>query len=372
MRFALSDDGLGFADAVRDALGSVAPPAHVRRWWDAAETSLVTPPFTGDGPWQALVDMGVVSACLPGDVGGAGLRFVEMVGVCEELGAAALPEPVVATAVVAAPLLADLAQIVDGVGEASPEVVEALEQALDDVVAGAAAVAVAPQDDTLVECADAGWLLVEADGGLHLVDGRSLPANALVPQRSVDGARRVARLDRAHLDLSAATQLCGTGEAATAWVAARRRAEVACAAQLVGLGRPMLALTVDYVNQRRQFGVPVGSFQAVKHQLADAALHLEFAVPPVRFAAAVLSGVEGTEDAEWGPLGEPQVAVSTAKAAASDAAEQVAAAALQCHGAIGYTVEHDLHLYMKRTWALARSHGDAATHRSIVATHLLR
>ena len=111
----------------------------------------------------------------------------------------------------------------------------------------------------------------------------------------------------------------------------------------------MLEMTADYVRERRQFGVPVGSFQAVKHHLANARIALEFARPLVYRAAASIAA--GDPDAS--------VHVSMAKAKADAAALRPARAALQCHGAIGYTTEYDLHLYMKRAWALARSWGDA-------------
>ena len=111
----------------------------------------------------------------------------------------------------------------------------------------------------------------------------------------------------------------------------------------------MLDLTVAYVTERRQFGVPIGSFQAVKHHLADALKELAFARPAVHRAAHSLATGADTRARD----------VSMAKAMASDAAWFVGRQALQCHGAIGYTVEHDLQLYLKRTWALAKAWGDA-------------
>jgi alkylation response protein AidB-like acyl-CoA dehydrogenase len=129
------------------------------------------------------------------------------------------------------------------------------------------------------------------------------------------------------------------------------------AAVLVGLGQRMLDLTVAYVAEREQFGVPIGSFQAVKHHLADALKELSFARPTVYRAAHSLATGAATRSRD----------VSMAKAMASDAARFVGRIALQCHGAIGYTVEHDLHLYLKRTWALATAWGNAAWHRDRVA-----
>lgn len=161
---------------------------------------------------------------------------------------------------------------------------------------------------------------------------------------SVDGSRRLFEVhaEGEVLDLDVAVVV--------------ERAALAAAAQLVGLAQQMLDMSVAYVAQREQFGKPVGSFQAVKHHLADAALRLEFARPCVHRAAWVLANDPG----------EIPVAVSLAKAQASEAALVAARKALQVHGAIGYTVEYDLHMWMKRSWALAAAWGDAAWHRDRV------
>jgi len=129
---------------------------------------------------------------------------------------------------------------------------------------------------------------------------------------------------------------------------------LAAAAQLLGLGHRMLVMTVGYVKERTQFGVPVGSFQAVKHQLADCLKEMAFARPAVWRAAATLAPLD----------------ISMAKAMASDAASFTARRALQCHGAIGYTVEYELAASLKQTWVLARSFGDAAHHRELIAKEL--
>jgi len=166
---------------------------------------------------------------------------------------------------------------------------------------------------------------------------------------SVDGSRRLfevhAEGDRLDVDAAVVTE----------------RAALAAAAQLVGLAQQMLDMSVSYVGQREQFGKPVGSFQAVKHHLADAALRIEFARPCVHRAAWVLANDPA----------ETAVAVSLAKAQASEAALLTARKALQVHGAIGYTVEYDLHMWMKRAWALAAAWGDAAWHRNRIKDTLL-
>ena len=185
-----------------------------------------------------------------------------------------------------------------------------------------------------------------------------LRAARLARQPSVDGARRLFAVD---WDDDDATVLATGDDARTALDRALDRGAVATAAQLLGLGQQMLDLTVDYVKERKQFGVPIGSFQAVKHHLADAMLQLEFARPVVYAAAYALA----TDDPNAAR------AASHAKVAASEAALLVGRQALQCHGAIGYTVEYDLHLYLKRSWALAAAWGDAAHHHRRVADLVL-
>jgi hypothetical protein len=130
---------------------------------------------------------------------------------------------------------------------------------------------------------------------------------------------------------------------------------LATAAELIGLGQRMIEMTVEYVKVRQQFGQPVGAFQAVKHLLANALLELEFARPFVYRAAYEPNAVN----------------ISMAKAAASDAAHHSARAALQGHGAIGYSYEHDLHIWMKRVWSLEPASGSAAWHRERIAKHIL-
>jgi alkylation response protein AidB-like acyl-CoA dehydrogenase len=122
----------------------------------------------------------------------------------------------------------------------------------------------------------------------------------------------------------------------------------------------MITMAADYAKERRQFGAPIGSFQAVKHLLAGAQVALEFARPVVYAAAWSLD--EGLPDASR--------SASTAKALASEAALEAARVSLQVHGAIGYTWECDLHLFLKRAWALSEAWGSAAHHRRRVLDSL--
>jgi hypothetical protein len=239
--------------------------------------------------------------------------------------------------------------------ESTPESAASLARTwLERLPGGATVVPAFPLAKTVAFAGSADMILGYADGELHVVDPTSV---RLSPERSVDGARKLSRVAwQPHPDT-----LLSDGEAAREQIRrAWNRAALGTSAQLLGLGETMLAMTVEYVSERKQFGVPVGSFQAVKHQLADARLALSFATPAVHRAAHTMAG--GHPDAHRD--------VSMAKAMASEAAAQVGRAALQCHGAIGYTTECDLHLYLKRTWALASRFGDARWHRRRVAAAL--
>jgi alkylation response protein AidB-like acyl-CoA dehydrogenase len=198
-------------------------------------------------------------------------------------------------------------------------------------------------------------LLLARDGELHAVPKSQV---ALEPQPSVDGARKLARVTWTRTPASRVA----TGEACrTALLEAEGRGALGAAAELLGLARRMIDMTVEYAKVRKQFGAAIGSFQAVKHHLSSALVKLELARPIVYRAAHSVD------------QGDPARAlhVSMAKASASDAATLAARTALQCHGAIGYSFEHDLHLWMKRAWALAAAWGDAAQHRARVATAIV-
>jgi alkylation response protein AidB-like acyl-CoA dehydrogenase len=313
MRFAFTDDQLAFRDAVRDLLANECPASVVRAAWDA-------PDGRSGAVWTALAEMGVLGAAAPEDQGGLGLSALDLVLITEETGYAALPEPFVEHVLVAVPALPDATA----------------------AIAGEQLVTAALGDAPFVPYADAAdALLTEEDDALVLVPRGALEVQ---PERSVDGTRRLGWVEWERAQVVGGAADLG---------AAFDRGALGTAAQLVGLTRRMLDLTVDYVKEREQFGVPIGSFQAVKHHLANARIALDFARPLVYRAA--WSVAEGEPDAG--------VPVSMAKALASDAATLTAKQALQCHGAMGYSFEYDLHLFMKRAWALAGSWGDAAWHR---------
>ncbi len=335
MRFVFGEDQLLFQKAVRDLLAKECPASAVREAWETSAASAASA-----ARWRKLAEMGVVGLLAPAELGGLGMTEVDLVLPLEECGRAALPEPILETAAVAVPLL-----VAAGDARAAP------------VAAGDLLVAVSmPGMGPYVAGATTAGLLILADGDdLHAVTPESA---GLAPVDSVDPTRRLATVTwtpapATRLDLP-------PGAAAAAF----DRGALAAAAILVGVADHLIELAADYARARQQFGQPIGSFQAVKHLLADALLRIDFARPAVYRAA--WSAAQRETPAEL--RGRD---VSMAKAYASDAAARAARVALQVHGAIGYTWEHDLHLWMKRAWALAGAWGDAAWHRRRVGRWLL-
>jgi alkylation response protein AidB-like acyl-CoA dehydrogenase len=303
---------------VRALLEDACPPSAVRAAW--------APPHNGYGPklWQRLGEMGVLGMLAPADAGGLGMDEVDLVLCLEESGRAALPGPIVEHAAVAVPLLATA-----GSALVSP------------AVAGSVAVTFSDRASRVGWGAVADAVVLAAEGDVQVVQGASSS-----PLESVDGSRR-------DVALTAFAGVTVAGDGALAY----DRAVLGAAAQEVGLAARMIEMTVAYTSERRQFGVPVGSYQALKHHLADALLLLEHARPAVYRAAWTVANDVPTRGRD----------ASMAKVMADRAAAVAARAALQCHGAIGYTWEHDLHLWMKRAWALEHVWGPTALHRRRVA-----
>jgi len=322
VRFAFTDEQLAFRDAVRDLLAKVAGPEALRAVWDGDR---------GWDPavWSHLAEMGVLGLLAPEPAGGLGLDEVDLVLILEEAGRAALPGPLVEHAAVAVPLLTGDHQRAAAAGEI---------------------VVTAGQDGSpFAYGAEADLLLLEHEDAVLAVERADLTATQ--PRTSVDRSRRFA-----DIAWSRSTPLPGIDPATF-----RARGAAATAAVLCGLAARLIATTAAYVKERHQFGVPVGSFQAVKHHLADALIALEHARPAVYCAAWSIATAQPTLSRD----------ASFAKAYANEAAGVAARVALQCHGAIGYTFEHDLHLWLKRVWSLQRAWGDTAHHRYEVATAVL-
>ena len=303
--------------ATRELLDELCPPEVVRAAWEKP---------ADDRVWRGLAGLGLPGALAPESTGGLGLAITDVLPALVETGRAAVPGPVVETALVGVPLLAAVGGH-DGL--------------LGAIATGEASVTAGRVAEPLPWPGASHALLLDTDGGTAVLLERS--ALRAEPLDAVDRSRPLVSVCP-----PAGAALVASGELVAA---AALRGALGTAAQLLGLARRQLDLTVEYVATRHQFGVPVGSFQAVKHHLADALLALRFAEPAVLRAGLTVDSATATRD------------VAMAKALASDAAELVSRTAIQCHGAIGYTDEYDLHLYAKRTWALAAAWGTADDHR---------
>ncbi|GAB2960477.1 acyl-CoA/acyl-ACP dehydrogenase [Amycolatopsis acidiphila] len=333
MHVDLTGDQHDLAVAAREILATLCPPNRVRAAWDSE---------TGHDAdlWARLAEVGFLGIAVPDRFGGLGLGDLEMALVLEEVGRVALPGPLLETAAAAVTL-------------AEVGTPEQQERWLPAIVAGEVVATVAVPDQPLVVGANVADLIVLNVGEeLHAVPTAGCE---FIEQTGCDRSRRLATVRALS---TGATRLAGDE---TAGARLRDRLAVGSAAVLVGIGAHLVQTTVDYVQQRRQFGRPVGSFQAVKHRLADAHLAVEFARPATWVAAHLLA------------IGAPEapVAAAVAKAAAAEAEATANEHALQCHGGIGFTWEHDLHLWLKRGKALEQAYGPTRVHRAAIANALL-
>jgi len=322
--FGFDDEQLAVRDTVGALLDDRCPPAAVERAWSEGGSASLR------GLWVELAALGVQGLLVPESSGGSGLGEVTLSLIMAETGRVALPLPIMETAAVGVP-------IVTAAGDPDGVLPQLIDGSLLLTVASGSLCPAASMADLFI---------IDEPGGAVLYARESVEVE---PVTSVDRTRDLGRV-RPRSGRSG-TRLPGS---------VLDRAALATAAQLIGLGRQMVEMTVEYVKQRRQFSVPIGSFQAVKHHLADATLQMEFAAPVVWAAAFDLS--EGSE--------ERARSISHAKAAASEAAYVAGRAALQCHGAMGYTDEYRLHMWMKRAWCLAAAHGSPAWHRDRIGREL--
>ncbi|MFZ2177005.1 MAG: acyl-CoA dehydrogenase [Rhodococcus sp. (in: high G+C Gram-positive bacteria)] len=319
MRFALDSSHEDFASSI-DALLSKSDMPSVIRSWNAGDTG------PGLKVWQRLAETGVNGLLISEDHDGLGADAVDLVVAVEQLGRHAVPGPVAETVAVAPALLAQI----------SPDRLSALASGSLATVAAAPHVPFAVDADT-------------ADLAL-LVDGSSVSLGEPgAAQQSVDQSRRLFTLTAGEslgdADLTAAFDL----------------GALATAAQLQGLGQTLLEATTEYAKQRKQFGKVIGQFQAIKHHLAEVAVGLEMSRPLLHGAALAVR--DGSADASRD--------VSAAKVACGDAAYRAARIGLQVHGAIGYTLEHDLSLWLTKVRALVTAWGTPSFHRGRVADSLV-
>ena len=300
MDFDLTEEQREIKSVAHELLGARSPIAKVRQAVDAGQYDAVL--------WHEIVELGWPGIAVDEEYGGQGLGVVELAVLLEELGYACASTPLLSTAVAAAAIQAS--------GSDAQR-----ERWLPGLVTGEITAGVGSAE--LIVDGHGADLVVLLDGDAARV--LASPESELVA--TIDSTRRYARLPS-----SAAEE----GEALAEGAAARVR--IAVAGEVVGVCQRALEMTLEYVKDRKQFGVPVGSFQAVAHRCAQMLLHTESARSTAYFAA-------------WAADADPSRLVegaALASAAAATAGREVAGSAIQAHGGIGFTWEADVHWLYKR------------------------
>jgi alkylation response protein AidB-like acyl-CoA dehydrogenase len=344
---------------LRDYLADAWPPDRLRAAADADRLDRE--------PWRELAGLGLFGLMRPEEDGGMSLNWADAVILFEELGRVLVPGPLVATFLAAGPLLA--AGAVPGAATG-----EAVVTAIDTRDAHA----------VLEYPADATHLVVADDAGLFLLPP---PPDAAAAARPLDPLTPVAPVDRAQVRPEAGERVGSAADAAR-W---RRAGALLTAALQVGVAQGALDLAVRYAREREQFGRAIGSFQAVKHLLADALARADLARAAVLVAALTLDapacgdsacgdsacGDPACDDSACGDpacddsaCGDPAEAVASAKVLADDAATVNGRTGIQVHGGMGFTWDVLAHLYLKRAWLHETAYGTASEHALALAETL--
>jgi alkylation response protein AidB-like acyl-CoA dehydrogenase len=329
-----------------------------------------------DALWSQMVALGWPALTVPERAGGLGMGAVELAVVLEELGRVLAPGPFVPTVTQFAPVVAEAGspeqqdRFLGAVAAGEVTGTLALVEASGSVDPAHVAAIATPDGDgfvldgaktMVVEAATVDEIAVIArtpdTGGVgaFVVPRSDLGVD---PVDALDASRPLARVTLDGVRVGADRVLGEPGPAAAA--TARRAVEVAATAlaiETVGAAQAIFDITLAYAKEREQFGVPIGSFQALKHKFADMLVVLERARATSYFAALTIA-----EDDE-----RRAVAASMAKAAAGDCAAMLAKEGIQMHGGIGYTWEHDMHLYVRRVKTSSLLFGNAAQHRARAA-----
>jgi alkylation response protein AidB-like acyl-CoA dehydrogenase len=353
MQFGLSESQTMLRDSAREFFAGECQMAMVRR---LAETE------TADDRaiWSKLAEQGYTGIIFDGEYGGVGLGVVELVLLMEEAGRALLPGPLFSTVALAGAVLDAcaspvqkkeyLAPICSGEARATLAMLESSASwDRTDVEMAARSGRLSGEKLFVPDAAVADYIVVVARDDVHVVDAKA-PGVRVAPMAGMDRTRKLSAVTFA--DVPAERLDHGAGLSRGLHVAT-----AALVAEMVGGMQRTLDLTVDYAKTRKQFGKPIGSFQAVQHQCADMYLETESARSAAYYAAWALQ--ERAPDAAE--------AVSIAKMYASDASRAVGNRGIQIHGGMGFTWENDLHLYYRRAKSSETMLGDATFHRERIA-----
>lgn len=340
MDFTFTEDQLVFKEAISRFLMTEAAPEMLREIWE-------TEAGRSQELHRKIAAQGVTAVSVPEAQGGLGMDDIAWSLLTQELGYYAIPDSMVDTAYVAVGLLSAL-----------PATLAVRNEILEQVVEGELRIAVAHSINPLVADVHlANRVLVEHQGEVHLVSREQTGYQDTGSNSSIDSSRRLSKINFVP---TADSKILDAQDGAAVWNETLNRGALAVAGQSLGLAQRMLDLSVDYAVQRKQFGKPIGSFQAVKHKLADVVSGIEFAKPALYRAAYALAHNDPRAD----------VYVSHAKLTCCEAALVAARHGIQVHGAMGYTWEADLQMFMKRAWALNSSWGTREFHRQRIANDI--
>jgi alkylation response protein AidB-like acyl-CoA dehydrogenase len=335
--------------------------------------------------WKKMAELGWLGLIFPEEYGGAGMTFRDLTILLEEMGRMVLPSPFISTL-----LLVGLPVLTFGTKEQKDELLPKIANgeavctlaALEedgDWWADSVNVRADRRGDQYVingtklfvpDAKVADYMLIAArtkrtedpeDGiTLFLLDTRDVWGTLSTTLRTMDETRKQHEVVFANVPVPASSIL---GELHQGWPIMKHialHATAALCAEMVGAGEKVLEMTVGYLKERVAFGVVIGSFQALQHRAADMAIGLEYARSLMEWAAEAIK--EDNPDAT--------TAVSMAKSFCGDTCKKVVAEGIQMHGGIGFTWDHDMHLYFKRVWASDNAFGDGNYHRELVAKAL--
>jgi alkylation response protein AidB-like acyl-CoA dehydrogenase len=364
--FAFTPEQELLRETVRDLLSEIAPLTYVRTMLDDAAG-------IGESEWRRIADLGWLGLVFPEEHGGSGLSLVELAIVLEEMGRALFPGPFLSTIVGGLVLVAGGSDVqrrrwLPGICDGSVRATLALAEASGSWDPAAMTARAEPRADglalsgTKLFVADAHLAdvllcaLRRPDGALILVAvERGTPGMSLAPLASMDQTRKIFAVTFDGVAVREEQILPCDATAVLERVLDQAR--VALAAEMSGGAGRVLEMTVEYAKIRHQFGRPIGSFQAIQHRCADMLVEVEKA----RMAATYAAWATAADAAD------AALAAADAMALAGDAYRTVTTQAIQVHGGIGFTWEHDLHLYFKRAQSSAVTFGDASWCRELAA-----
>ena len=371
MDFGFSEEQEMLRQSARNLLEKECPSTLVRRLME--EERGYQPEL-----WKKIAELGWLGLVIPEAYGGSALGYVDLVLVLEEMGRVVLPSPFIWTVMVA--------EAINRAGSETQKKALLPKIAAGELVAtiawmepsglwgpdGITAAARQNGSDFVIDGAKlfvndghiAGCMLVAARTGGHGADGVTLFAIegkragvSVTPLTTMDQTRKLSEVKFAGVKATSADVVGEVGNGWKALAAIIDRGKVMLAAEMMGGAQKVLDMTVEYAKVRTQFGRPIGSFQAVQHKCANMMIDVESAKSAVYYAAWAVSN----------EVAEAPLAAALAKAAASDAFRRVSADGIQVHGGIGFTWEHDMHLYFKRAKSSEFTFGDATYNRELVA-----